>query len=104
MQGHGRAKVIGSRTMGLGGHVVQVPALYNSGLSLRMTKSLFYRPNGTPIENNGVEPDVPYAPTEEDFMNGYRDYQKFYLNELFKMIEAQAPKPESSAVEPAPAP
>lgn len=90
MQGHGRAKVIGTRTMGLGGHVVQVPGLYNSGLSLRMTKSLFYRPDGSPIENNGVNPDVVYSPGREDFVNQYRAYQAFYLNELFKLIDEKA--------------
>ncbi|MEY4617326.1 MAG: hypothetical protein RJB66_2286 [Pseudomonadota bacterium] len=87
LQGHGRAKVIGNRTMGLGGHVEEVPALYNSGLNLRMTKSLFYRPDGVAIENNGVQPDVKYVPTRDDFMYGFKNYQKFYLNELFKLIE-----------------
>lgn len=86
MQGHARAKVIGNRTMGLGGHVEEIPPLYNSGLSLRMTKSLFYRPDGVAVENNGVQPDVKYIPSRDDFVYGFRDYQKFYLNELFKML------------------
>lgn len=87
MQGHGRAKVIGSRTMGLGGHVEEIPGLYNSGLGLRMTKSLFFRPDGVAVENNGVQPDISYKPTRDDFMYGFRNYQKFYLNELFKLID-----------------
>lgn len=87
MQGHGRAKIIGNRTMGLGGHVEEIPPLYNSGLGLRMTKSLFYRPDGVAVENNGVQPDIKYIPTRDDFMYGFKGYQKFYLNELFKLIE-----------------
>ncbi len=87
MQGHHRAKVIGNRTMGLGGHVEEIPPLYNSGLSLRMTKSLFYRPDGVPVENNGVQPDVKHIPNRDDFMYEFKGYQKFYLNELFKLIE-----------------
>lgn len=87
MQGHKRAKVIGNRTMGLGGHVEEIPPLYNSGLSLRMTKSLFYRPDGVAVENNGVQPDVKYIPTRDDFMYEFKSYQKFYLNELYKLID-----------------
>ena len=87
MQGHGRAKIIGNRTMGLGGHVVEIPPLYNSGLSLRMTKSLFYRPDGIAVENNGVQPDIKYVPTHDDFMYEFKNYQKFYLAELFKVLE-----------------
>lgn len=86
MQGYGRAKVIGNRTMGLGGHVEEIPGLYNSGLGLRMTKSLFYKPDGVAIENNGVQPDVVYIPNRDDFMYEFKGYQKFYLNELFKLI------------------
>ncbi|MBI3017424.1 MAG: PDZ domain-containing protein, partial [Deltaproteobacteria bacterium] len=44
LQGNGRAKLLGTRTMGAGGHVVELPPLNNSGIQLRMTKSLFYRP------------------------------------------------------------
>jgi hypothetical protein len=87
MQGHGRATVIGSRTMGLGGHVEVIAPLYNSGLGLRMTKSLFYRPDGVAVENNGVQPNVAYVPTRDDFMYEFKNYQKFYLSELFKLIE-----------------
>lgn len=87
IQGNGRAKVIGTRTMGLGGHVEEFPGLYNSGLTLRMTKSLFYRPDGVPVENNGVQPDIEYTPTRDDFIYEFKDYQKFYLNQLFKLIE-----------------
>lgn len=87
IQGNGRATVIGTRTMGLGGHVQEVPGLYNSGLTLRMTKSLFYRPDGIPVENNGVQPDIVYVPTRDDFMYEFKGYQKFYLNELFKILD-----------------
>lgn len=90
MQGYGRVKVIGNRTMGLGGHVEEVPGLYNSGLGLRMTKSLFFKPDGVAIENNGVQPDIAYIPNRDDFMYEFKGYQKFYLNELFKLIDKKA--------------
>ncbi len=90
MQGHGRAKVIGTRTMGLGGHVEQIPGLYNSGLMLNITKSLFFRPDGVAVENNGVQPDVVYVPTRDDFIYEFQSYQKFYWKELFKLIEEKS--------------
>lgn len=90
MQGYGRVKVIGNKTMGLGGHVEEIPGLYNSGLGLRMTKSLFYKPDGMAVENNGVQPDVVYIPNRDDFIYEFKGYQKFYLNELFKLIGPSA--------------
>jgi len=87
MQGNGRVKIIGNRTMGLGGHVEEIPGLYNSGLKLRMTKSMFFRPDGVAVENNGVHPDIAYIPNRDDFMYEFKAYQKFYLNELFKLID-----------------
>lgn len=91
MQGIGRAKLVGERTMGLGGHVVEQPPLFFSQIKARITKSLFYRPSGVAIENNGAEPDVKYTPTRDDFMYGYRNQQDFVLAELFKMLDQEKP-------------
>lgn len=91
LQGIGRAKLIGERTMGLGGHVVEQPPLFFSQVKARITKSLFFRPSGVAIENNGAEPDVKYTPTRDDFMYGYRIQQDFVLAELFKMLDQAKP-------------
>lgn len=86
MQGIGRATLFGTRTMGLGGHVENMPALWNSGINVRMTKSLFYRPDGVPVENNGAHPDIPYTITRDDFVDQYRGYQAAYLKALLEKI------------------
>ncbi len=86
MQGIGRAKLMGTRTMGAGGHVEQMPSLNYSVNQINMTKSLFYRPDGTPVENNGAVPDIAYQPTRDDFLYQYRNYQKQYLEEIAKLI------------------
>lgn len=86
MQGYGFAKLMGSRTMGAGGHVEEFAPLNYSANTLRMTKSLFYHPNGTPIENNGASPDVGYKPTRDDFLYGYKNYQQKYLEEVLKRV------------------
>ena len=86
MQGLGRATLIGSTTAGLGGHVNQTPSLNYSGMVIRMTQSLFYRPDGVAVENNGAVPDVQYTPTRDDFIYEYKNYQQFYLNVLLSKI------------------
>lgn len=86
MKGFGRAKLLGTRTIGAGGHVVATPALNYSGITVEMTRSLFYRPDGVEVENNGAVPDFPYTPTREDFMYEYRNYQKFYLEKLAEVV------------------
>lgn len=89
MQGIGRAKLMGTRTSGLGGHVEMQPALNYSGITYRMTKSLFYRPDGVAVENNGAVPNIEYTITRDDFLYEFKNYQQTYLEEIFKMIELE---------------
>jgi C-terminal processing protease CtpA/Prc len=93
MQGYGRAKLLGTQTAGLGGHVESLPPLHFSQMYIQITKSLFYRPDGVPVENNGASPDYPYTPTTFDFLNEYKEYQSHYLNVLGEMINPQNPVP-----------
>ena len=86
MQGYGRAKVLGNHTMGAGGNVRDLPPLNFSQVKLKLTKSLFYRPDGIPVENNGVTPDYPYLITKDDFIGGYLNYQAFYVSKLLDLI------------------
>lgn len=87
MKGYGLATLVGKQTSGLGGHVTVEPALNYSSITIRMTKSLFYRPDGVPVENNGAIPDVEYSITRDDFLYGYKDYQKFYLQVLASKLD-----------------
>jgi hypothetical protein len=86
MKGFGRAKLLGTRTMGLGGHVDLQPSLFYSQIKTNMTKSLFYRPDGVAVENNGAVPDYPYEITRDDFMYGYHGYRQFYTQKLLDLI------------------
>ncbi len=58
------AKLIGKRTMGGGGNVVQHAQAPNSHLALATTESLILRNDGTPIENVGVTPHIQMAVNE----------------------------------------
>ncbi len=86
LQGNGRAKLLGTRTMGAGGHVQEQPELFYSRIRVHMTKSLFYRPDGVAVENNGAVPDIAYTITKDDFANGYKGYQAFYLEKLRELL------------------
>lgn len=87
MQGYGRAKLIGTRTMGAGGHVGENSPLNYSQITVNMTRSLFFRPDGVAVENNGAVPDYSYDITVDDFMNGYKGYRNFYTQKLLEMIQ-----------------
>lgn len=80
-----RALLFGQQTMGLGGNVENVGTLYNSQISINMTRGLFttYKENGNYIEsdfveNNGVMPDISYSHTVKDFRGGFVDYIKAF--------------------------
>ncbi|MBE8222039.1 MAG: protease-like activity factor CPAF [Bdellovibrionales bacterium] len=86
MQGYNRAKIIGTRTSGLGGSVSSIPNLPFSQISVSLTRTLFYHPNGKAIENNGVTPDLPYTITPKDFNGGYVKYRKFYTKKALGLL------------------
>jgi hypothetical protein len=87
IKGLGRAKLFGQTTSGLGGHVEEYPAgLPNSQMHFNMTKSLFYRPDGVAVENNGAVPDRFYTITRDDLLYGYKNYQREYLAYLLEMV------------------
>ncbi|XZE22496.1 S41 family peptidase [Pirellulaceae bacterium SH449] len=58
MHDHHRATIVGQTSYGKGS-VQGVFHNENGNGGLRLTVSKFYSPNGTPISNNGVKPNVP---------------------------------------------
>lgn len=86
MQGYGRAVLMGTRTMGAGGHVTEMPSLNFSQIRINMTQSLFYRPDGVEVENNGAVPNIPYIITAEDFTDSYVKYRETYTQKLLELL------------------
>jgi len=97
MQDSGRAKLLGMRTAGGGGHVVSYAnAMPYSEGSFSMTESLMVRPKshqyeGYPetayIENVGVHPDITYDyQTEENLINGGAHFVEFFTQALIQEI------------------
>lgn len=94
MKRNGVAKIFGERTMGLGGNVVPVLELANSGAELRLTRnlSMMYRADGKYtdedlIENNGIQPDTRYTHTVDDFRAGFVKYIEAFSEEALKQIQ-----------------
>ncbi len=86
MGGYKRAVLLGTRTMGAGGHVTEGTPLNFSQMKINMTRSLFYRPDGVEVENNGAVPSIPYEITPEDFNQHYVPYREFYTQKLLDLI------------------
>lgn len=75
LQDSGRAVLFGERTAGAGGFVIPTTFFNQLGIAgFQLTGSLAERPNGDPIENLGVNPDVVYSLTERDIRENYREY------------------------------
>jgi C-terminal processing protease CtpA/Prc len=86
LQDNKRVTVVGTRTAGAGGYVLQVNFPNNLGLSrLSFTGSIAERVDLSPIENLGVTPDVELAITVEDIRKGYGPY----LKAVKEIIKAQ---------------
>ena len=58
----GRAKVVGERTYGLASE--QELVALDDGAALILSTSKYYRKDGEPLQDNGVEPEFGVAPTD----------------------------------------
>ena len=56
LQDHGRAKVIGQRTQGVG--TLQSLVALADGSALRLTTARYYTPSGRSIQAKGIDPDI----------------------------------------------
>jgi len=75
MQDSQRAILMGTRTAGAGGFVIQFKYPNRLGIQkFSLTGSLIRRYDGNPIENLGIQPDIPYELSENDIKFGYREY------------------------------
>ncbi len=77
------ADTVGSRTMGAGGNVVAHRDAPNSHLTVNQTESMILRRDGSPLENNGVEPTTPMS-VNETVSDKYEPVRKKALELILK--------------------
>jgi carboxyl-terminal processing protease len=68
LKDRGRATLIGSKTFGKGS--VQMVFDLSDGSSVHVTSARWYTPNRTPLDQNGLEPDIPVEVTQEAIDSG----------------------------------
>lgn len=90
LQDNQRARIFGANTAGAGGWVVQTSYPNRFAVDyIRYTGSLAWRPNGQPLENLGVAPDVSYQMTVEDRKQNYAPLKRKILNEIDSLISGR---------------
>ena len=68
LQDYGRVKIVGTPTAGAGGSVAEFTSDLVNSFKFRLTNSLMVRSGKTKfVENIGVQPDIPFHFTVEDF-------------------------------------
>jgi hypothetical protein len=87
LQDNKRAVVFGTETAGAGGSVRSFSLPNRLGIvSFSLTANISYRPDGNPIENRGVIPDVAYALTGEDYRTRCKPYGERVNAEIAKIM------------------
>lgn len=87
LQDNKRATLMGVRTSGAGGAVKSYKLPNQFGLEdLSATWTIAGRPDGRPIENLGVTPDIAYSLTQKDFRTGFAEYRLNILKALKGML------------------
>lgn len=97
LQDNKRATIIGVRTAGAGG-IVRSFSVNQFGIDrLSATTSLAERPNGKPIENLGVTPEIPYEITARDLRTGFAEYRWKILKALEGLLDPGPAPPAAPA-------
>lgn len=87
LQDNKRATIMGVRTAGAGGYVINVEYPNHSGIkNFNLTGSIALRKDQKPIENLGVEPDVHYHLSVKDVQDGYKEYAAAIVTAVENLI------------------
>lgn len=94
MQDNKRATIMGVRTSGAGGAVKPYSLPNQFGIDdLSATWTIAQRPDGRPIENLGVSPDIAYDFTAKDLRTGFAQYRLAVLKALKGLMGDAPPAP-----------
>jgi hypothetical protein len=88
----GRATLFGAKTAGAGGALsppLSFPNRYGIS-SCRMTTSVLTRPNGKIVEGIGIEPDIMYHLTPQDFLENFEPVRQEIVGVVEEMLGLRA--------------
>jgi len=97
IKANGRGTIIGTNTMGAGGHVEVVGPLPHSNAKLKVTYSLIQLVNGDLLEDIGVGPHHVNRMSQLDFRQGYQNkggYRDTLLTIVRREIEEKVVRPQ----------
>jgi hypothetical protein len=88
LQDNKRVTVVGTRTAGAGGYVLEMQIPNAFGLErVSFTGSIAERADKNPIENLGVTPDVVIPMTVDDYRNSFKNYLTSIQAEVSKLTQ-----------------
>lgn len=77
-----RATLVGTKTAGAGGYVLTETKRNRVNVrAYNYTGSIAYRPNGDPLENLGISPDISYEISLNDLKTDFSDFTK-HINDI----------------------
>lgn len=104
MQNNKRAVIKGDTSCGLGGPVYRnIASMPGSEMSFRCTYGYAELPDGWPIENIGVVPDLFREVGEPDLRDGFKSYATEVLDDAVQLLgveKTQATAPTAAAAQP----
>ncbi len=100
-QANKRMKIMGEVSCGLGGPVYRnTPSMPGSEMNFRCTYGYAELPDGWPIENIGIVPDIFREIKVEDIKDGFKSYALEVLDNAVALVGVEAPKPATPAPKP----
>ncbi len=87
LQDYGRAVILGTKTFGKGS-VQNIIGPLEDGSGIRLTTARYYSPNGRPIQDEGIHPDIVLREKEASPEEGMKDVKEDYqLNRALEHLK-----------------
>lgn len=87
LQDYGRAVILGTKTFGKGS-VQNIIGPLEDGSGIRLTTARYYSPNGRPIQDEGIHPDIVLREKEVSPEEGMKDVKEDYqLNRALEHLK-----------------
>lgn len=97
LKDHKRAILVGTKTYGKGS--VQTFFPFDSRSAIKFTTGIYYTPNGTSIQAEGIEPDIEIEYAKVEYPKKSKDYTRFSEASLKNHLENEKSKNSKKTTE-----